>query len=283
MIFSHTKNLLTDPLISANYKVLILLLDYYRSGYYKQGSERFKNISKDDLVNHTGYSKNHLNKLLRFIAFSYEPEALHIRENYIKLKFIKNSIYDKKGNEKKGTCFSDLIEVEFLDNKLTLYDNTDFELPKGFSYNEIKKYLDSSKYFKGLKPGNLLNLTGANNQENLLQGLFYVDTIKREIKNPAGYLKTCFDANGKFKYLNEAPALNKAPKESKLKISENLVYKITFNDFQTLKNFKFDDYKICSLHYSDFVLITSMTYQTKPANPKNLLTKLGLKYEAFKR
>lgn len=281
MIFAHTKDVLIDPAVSANFKIIILLLDLYRSPYFQQGKERFKNISKDYISQHTGYSKNHVNKLLRFIAFSYEPEALHIRKNYLELKFIKNSVYDKIGNEKKGTCNSDLIEVSFIENKLFLYTDVSNSLPENFNSLEIEKYLAGSKYFNGLKPANLVNLTAAKTQQELLKALFYTDAMKKKINNPLGYLKTCFDA-GVFKYAKDEPDLKKSNSIKKT-IDENLVYKITKNDYQTLKNFKFDDYKVCCLHYDNFVLITSMTYHTKKANPKNLLTKLGLKYEAFER
>lgn len=272
MLLYHSDNLINDPKIQPNYKLLLVYLDYLYS-------QRVRYITKNDIAEKLSYSKNHVNKMLRYFAKGKEEQAEYIRQKYLTIVFIRQGI-----EKKSGIYLPDKIQISFKHEDLEI-------LSQGLTFEPgeaINQYLKHSKYFSNERPINLVNIAQPKDEACFIKALIYTDS-RKTVKNAIAYLKTCFDSNGNFIYENREKSFRKvgipkqtgAPNQS-TKIDSNFFYLIEPGEYKKLKETMIEGYRIFSQVYETFVLIYSLNYHAKPANIQIYLTKLKVTYEQRK-
>lgn len=272
MLLYHSDLLINDPKIQPNYKLLLVYLD---SLY----SQRVRYITKNDIAEHLSYSKNHVNKLLRFFAKGKDEQAEYIRQKYLTIVFIRQGI-----EKKSGIYLPDKIQISFKHEDLTI-------LSQGLSFQPgaaVDQYIKHSHYFSKERPINLVNIAQPKDEASFIKALIYTDS-RKTVKNAIAYLKTCFDSDGNFIYENREKSFKKVgvPKTSgvqnqKTVIDSNYFYLLEPDEYKKLKETNLEGYRVFAQVYESFILIYSLTYHAKPANIQIYLNKLKVTYEQRK-
>ena len=272
MLLYHSDNLINDPKIQPNYKLLLVFLDYLYS-------QRVRYITKNDIAEKLSYSKNHVNKLLRYFAKGKEEQAEYIRQKYLTIVFIRQGI-----EKKSGIYLPDKIQISFKHEDLEI-------LSQGLSFQPgeaINQYLKHSHYFSNERPINLVNIAQPKDESSFIKALIYTDSRKK-VKNAVAYLKTCFNSNGEFIYEKREKSFKYVgtPKNSTVpnqntKIDSNYFYLLEPVEYKKLKETNLEGYRVFAQVYGTFVLIYSLNYRSKPANIQNYLNKLKVTYEQRK-
>ena len=248
MLLYHSDNLINDPKIQPNYKLLLVFLDYLYS-------QRVRYITKNDIAEKLSYSKNHVNKLLRYFAKGKDEQAEYIRQKYLTIVFIRQGI-----EKKSGIYLPDKIQISFKHEDLTI-------LSQGLSFQPgeaINQYLKHSHYFSNERPINLVNIAQPRDESSFLKALIYTDSRKK-VKNAVAYLKTCFNSNGEFIYEKREKSFKNVgtPKTSTVpnqntKIDSNYFYLLEPVEYKKLKETNLEGYRVFAQVYGTFVLICAV-------------------------
>lgn len=277
-------NLFTDPDLSDQDKVMIALAHVFRTDImYESDPVRKKSISDSIRVSKFAAARN--------------KNRDHVRRQIGKMQDNENvrayvSIYCHKVNLNT----EDLLIFHFKDQlpeQINIkHQNQKQVLNKiknGLSIDWqqetlIKSYLKDSTLFHGESPLTLLELTNVDSKE-LVKGLVYCEAMNRriKIKNPAGYLLSCFDAKGKFKY-DDKP-LRYLPNDSITHINDRYEFEISNNDLiliDDILNKKYDN-KVKIIHrknnVNQKVYVKRIIKAGRDLNPRNWFKKYDIEFK----
>lgn len=276
-----------DPLLTDSDKVMIALMQTYRWQIMYESDPEKRNILLNSLrvskfSRARGKHRDHVRRQLK--EMQKNPEV----SKYLKLFFLK----DKLNTEDRIVIhFNDVLPDQL--KIITPKPNGDKTNENKLSWQDeelIKSYIknSSSKIFSGESPYNLLEVSGAKDSRELVKGLIYVEARSRRkpIKNPMGYLTSCFGANGLFKY--DATPIKYIPKDHIAKINDGYEYEITKDNFkyfqESLENKygkKFNFYFI--ENGNDKVYLKRLTKAGRDVNPRNWLKRYDVDFQIVNR
>ncbi|AFN75764.1 hypothetical protein MROS_2534 [Melioribacter roseus P3M-2] len=152
----------------------------------------------------------------------------------------------------------------------------------------IKSYLKDSEVFQDYSVYEILEVAGVSVNE-LTKGLIYTELMNRRakqkgngLKNPIGYLLSCFDEKGRFKY-NDVH-LKKLPNDAPVKTYDsNVEYIISDKNLISLKEYFEAKYpqktKIFYRKDGQKIFIKKITKAGRPLYPKVWLKKFDIPFE----
>jgi len=273
-----------DPELSDEEKIIIALAQTYRVEIMYASKDKKKqiieSITASKFAAARGVSRDHLRRTLKKMQSN---EAV---KKYVTIYFVK-----------RLPNTEDLIVFHFKDelpNEISLDNKTTKEIiqtqVEKYSWEEIellKAYLKDSTTFYNFNPYELLEITGVDVNE-LVKGLIYTEMMQRralkkgnKIKNVIGYLLSCFDQKGKFKYNDKH--LSYLPKDYDATIDSPVEYEISANSLiefdEALNNLFNNQVRIFYRKENSKVYIKRIMKAGRFLNPKTWLKKFDIDYQ----
>ncbi|MEM3373344.1 MAG: hypothetical protein QXF76_03975 [Candidatus Anstonellales archaeon] len=278
-------NIFLDPELTDEQKIILALAHTYRVQIMYEPDEEKKKALADSIraskfAAARGVSRDHIRRAIRKMQ---NNEAV---KKYASIYFVKTGlnqediiVFHFKDNLPNSIQVRDLKTKQLIDEQSKKYSWEEIEL--------LKAYLKDSTLFIDYNPYELLEITNVSVNE-LVKGLAYTESMFRralkrgeKLRNPIGYLCSCFSDNGKFKYNDRHLAY--LPKDYNVKIDTPVEYEITQESFIYLDeqlNHKYNNQvKILYRKENGKVYIKRIMKAGRFWNPKNWLKKFDIDYK----
>lgn len=281
------RDLLSDQNLTDQQLRIILLAEVFRSEYEGikndfEAKDYLENLTASKFAIAMNKTPDHVRRLLAKMSND---------EQVKKYLIIKFEIRRRQNKEDKIILqFTDqrINEIEVKENSKNFVN---FAGEKVLDWGKdilLKTYLKSSKCFSNLSPTQLVKICDVEINE-LIQGIIYVDVMNEKkiresgqgLINPIGYLLTCFDINGKFKY--KLKPFRYLKPNTKLTSESNVEYeldKASFNLFCNKMNSDFDNTLKYHFRETDnLIFLKAITKAGKKLNPVVWLKRVNVNFK----